>query len=110
MACLSEKEMENVVAERCAAFGPARKVTAYLDRKGMLKRPFALVDMETASQAEGLAAAFGRRTMGNAVVIVLQKEQVDTPTLLPVRSSAPAVDRTYLKNILKPQMDTDTNR
>ena len=71
-----------------------RQVFAHPSGQRHARRPFALVDMETAAQAEGLAAAFGRHTMGNAVVIVLQQEQADIPALLPARRSGPAVDNT----------------
>ena len=73
MAGRSEKELEDEVARYCSLHGTVKKLRIY-KAGGTLARPFALVDMETAAQAECLAAAFGRRTLGNSVVIVLSRD------------------------------------
>ena len=73
MAGWSEKELEDALARHCSLHGTVKKLRIYPAR-GTLARPFALVDMETAAQAESLASAFGRRTLGNSVVIVLGRD------------------------------------
>jgi hypothetical protein len=93
LASLSERELEDAVVKYCSSCGNVRKLRFY-PAAGTLARPFALVDMETAEQAERLAAAFGRLAMGNAVVIVLQQGQAAAPTLPPTSGGRPAMDNT----------------
>lgn len=71
LASWSEKELEDTVASHCSLHGAVKNLRIY-QAASPLARPFALVDMETAEQAESLAAAYGRRRMGNSVVIVLR--------------------------------------
>jgi len=74
MAKLAGKELEREVARCCSCYGIVKSLRVY-PANGTLARPFALVDMETPGQAESLAHAFGRRAMGNSVVVILQQEQ-----------------------------------
>lgn len=71
---LSGKELENAVTRHCTAWGSVKKLRIY-PVGDALARPYAMVHMETAAQAEGLAAAFGLLAMDNAVAIVLWQEQ-----------------------------------
>lgn len=87
MTGLSEKELEGVVAERCASFGTVRKLKVYLPQNGSVARAFALVDMETPEQAAKLAAAAGQLTIDNAVVIFLQQDLLSAPTLVQARKA-----------------------
>ena len=80
LANLSEKELEDVVTERCATFGKIRKLKVYVPRKNPHARPFALVDMETSEQAGSLAAAHGRVPIDTSVVIFLQREKTSAYT------------------------------
>jgi hypothetical protein len=98
MTGLTGEELERELARHCSRHGVIRGLRIY-PANGTLARPFALVDMETPAQAECLAAAFGRRTMGSAVVIVLQQEKAGAPAVLP-KTRAPAADDT-LDLILK---------
>jgi hypothetical protein len=78
----SDAELADIVAERCSGFGSITRVTVYPARSGGAARPFAIVVMTTRDDAEGLSAAFGGRTVGNAVVIFLEQ---------PVKSALPAI-------------------
>lgn len=94
MTSLSQQELEDTVARYCSSCGNVKKLRVY-PPEGGLARPFALVDMETAEQAERLAARFGRHAMGNAVVVILQQGQAPAPTLPPpVGDGVPMLDNT----------------
>lgn len=95
MTSLSQQELEDTVARHCSSSGNIKKLRVY-PTAGGLARPFALVDMETAEQAERLAARFGRHAMGAAVVVILQQEQAAAPTLPPppVGGGVPVLDNT----------------
>lgn len=100
MIGLSEKELEAVLAERCASFGVVKKLRVYLPTSDSCARPFVLVDMETPEQAERLAAEAGRLTLDNAVVIFLQHDRTGVPVPGPVKHRADGSTVSYPPLIL----------
>jgi DNA-binding NarL/FixJ family response regulator len=73
LARLSEKELECTVASLCASYGTVEKVSLHLCRGSPLARPFAMVNMVTPDETERVAAAFGRRTLGNSAIVFLRQ-------------------------------------
>ena len=74
LARLSEKEVERAIADHCASYGSVTKVSLHLCRNSpLLARPFAMVSMATPEETEKVACAFGRRTVGNAAVVLLRQ-------------------------------------
>ena len=66
------------VRQSCALFGTVTKVQVYPEPSDATIQPFALVSMAAREQAEMLAAAFGGRTLGRTVMLVLQKPAAGT--------------------------------
>ena len=69
----SAEELAASVRRSCSLFGTVTKVQVYPEPSDATVRPFALVGMATREQAEMLAAAFGGRTLGRTVMLVLQE-------------------------------------
>ena len=69
----SAEELAAAVQRSCALFGTVTKVQVYPEPSDATVRPFALVSMAAREQAEMLAAAFGGRTLGRTVMLVLQE-------------------------------------
>ena len=68
----STEELAAAVRRSCSLFGTVTKVQVYPEPSDATVRPFALVSMAAREQAEMLAAAFGGRTLGRTVMLVLQ--------------------------------------
>ena len=68
----SAEELAAGVRRSCSLFGTVTKVQVYPEPSDPTVRPFALVSMAAREQAEMLAAAFGGRTLGRTVMLVLQ--------------------------------------
>jgi hypothetical protein len=69
----SAEDLAASIRRSCSLFGTVTKVQAYPKPSDATVRPFALISMATREQAETLAAAFGGRTLGRTVMLVLQK-------------------------------------
>ena len=67
---LSDLKME--VARVCSAYGTVVRVVVHRSHAHTSVRAFALVDMSMLEEAERLAVAFNRHTMGTAVLLLLQ--------------------------------------
>ena len=70
---LSTTDLESLVAKMCSAYGTVMKVVVHASHAHLNGiRAFALVDMSELEEAERLATAFGRRSVGTAVLLLLQ--------------------------------------
>ena len=69
----SADELAASIRRRCSLFGTVTKVQVYPEPSDATVRPFALISMAAREEAEMLAAAFGGRTLGRTVMLVLQK-------------------------------------
>ena len=69
---LSPGDIERAVTRVCSPYGTVVKVMVHLSYAHMPSRAFALVDMSLPEEAERLAVAFNRHTMGTAVLLLLQ--------------------------------------
>ena len=69
---LSAGDIECAVTRVCSTYGTVVKVMVHLSLAHMPSRAFALVDMSLPEEAERLAVAFNRHTMGNAVLLLLR--------------------------------------
>ena len=69
---LSPGDIERAVTRVCSPYGTVVKVVVHLSYAHMPSRAFALVDMSLPEEAERLAVAFDRHTMGTAVLLLLQ--------------------------------------
>ena len=69
----SAEELAAAVRRSCSLYGTVTKVQVYPEPSNATVRPFALVSMAAREQAEMLAAAFGGRTLGRTVMVVLQE-------------------------------------
>ena len=74
----SEEELAAAVRRSCSLFGTVTKVQVYPEPSDATVRPFALVSMAAREQAEMLAAAFGGRTLGRTVMLVMQEPGTGT--------------------------------
>jgi hypothetical protein len=77
------EELAASVQRSCSLFGTVTKVQLYPEPTDASVRPFALISMATREEAEMLAAAFGGRTLGRTVMLVLHK-----PTSAPPAGNA----------------------
>jgi hypothetical protein len=68
---LSARDIELAVTRVCSAYGTVVKVMVHLSFAHMPSRAFALVDMSLPEEAERVAVAFNRHTMGTAVLLLL---------------------------------------
>jgi hypothetical protein len=69
---LSLSDLKIEVARVCSAYGTVVKVIVHRSLAHTSVRAFALVDMSLVEEAERLAVAFNRHTMGTAVLLLLQ--------------------------------------
>ena len=69
----SADELAASIRRSCSLFGTVTKVQVYPEPSDATVRPFALISMAARGEAEMLAAAFGGRTLGRTVMLVLQK-------------------------------------
>jgi len=69
---LSISDLKSEVARVCSAYGTVVKVVVHRSHAHTSVRAFALVDMSLIEEAERLAVAFNRHTMGTAVLLLLQ--------------------------------------
>ena len=69
----SAEELAASIRRSCSLFGIVTKVQVYPEPSDATVRPFALISMAAREEAEMLAAAFGGRTLGRTVMLVLQK-------------------------------------
>jgi hypothetical protein len=69
----SAEDLAASIRRSCSLFGTVTKVQVYPEPSDAAIRPFALISMAAREEAEMLAAAFGGRTLGRTVMLVLQK-------------------------------------
>ena len=69
---LSAGDIERAVTRVCSPYGTVVRVMVHLSHAHLPSRAFALVDMSLPEEAERLAIAFDRHTMGTAVLLLLQ--------------------------------------
>ena len=75
----SDGELAASIRGSCSLFGTVTQVRVYPRPSDPTVRPFALISMVTREEAEMLAAACGGRTLGRAVMLVLQKSAAAAP-------------------------------
>ena len=68
---LSPGDIERAVTLACSPYGTVVRVSVHLSHAHMPSRAFALVDMSLPEEAERLAVAFNRHSMGAAVLLLL---------------------------------------
>ena len=73
LARLSDKELELAVASQCSSYGAVKQVSLHLCRGSPLARPFAMVSMATPGETDRVAAAFGKRMVGDAAIVFLRQ-------------------------------------
>ena len=69
---LSLGDLKIEVARVCSTYGTVVRVVVHRSHAHTSVRAFALVDMSLLEEAERLAVAFNRHTMGTAVLLLLQ--------------------------------------